>query len=87
MNKPTREITRLRYRRIWKKVRLFTRYLVLTAVGFTMILPFIWMLSTSLKTKEGAVEIPPKWIPRRDVTYAEIDGKTTQVRTLKTMAT
>jgi len=87
MNKATREITRLRYRRIWKRIRLVTRYLVLTAVGFTMILPFIWMLSTSLKTKEGAVEIPPKWIPRREVTYAEIDGKTTQVRTLKTMAT
>jgi len=32
--------------------------------GITMIGPFLWMLSTSLKTDQQAYLFPPEWIPR-----------------------
>ena len=38
-------------------------FLILTLGAFTMILPFIWMLSTSLKGAESVYTIHPKWIP------------------------
>ncbi len=38
-------------------------YLALSAVGITMLLPFAWMISTSLKAPANAVEFPPRWIP------------------------
>jgi multiple sugar transport system permease protein len=31
--------------------------------GFAMVLPFLWMISTSLKSLEEALRIPPTWIP------------------------
>jgi multiple sugar transport system permease protein len=36
---------------------------VLAAVGVTMLLPFAWMVSTSLKDPAYAIEFPPRWIP------------------------
>ncbi len=48
-------------RLVW---RLFL-YLVLTAGAAVMLLPFIWMLSTSVKTLSEALSIPPIWIPSR----------------------
>ena len=38
-------------------------YAVLTAIGVTMLLPFLWMLSTSLKEPQAIYAFPPKWIP------------------------
>jgi multiple sugar transport system permease protein len=38
-------------------------YLVMVAVSVTTLLPFAWMLSTSLKLKSEAQVFPPKWIP------------------------
>jgi multiple sugar transport system permease protein len=38
-------------------------HLVLAAGGLTMILPFLWMLSTSLKNDRQAYLFPPEWIP------------------------
>jgi ABC-type glycerol-3-phosphate transport system permease component len=38
-------------------------YLVLVSVGFTMILPLLWMLSTSLKAPGVIFILPPQWIP------------------------
>src|SRR5262249_46087887 len=35
--------------------------LLLISVGF--ILPFVWMLSTSLKTLDRAMELPPRLLP------------------------
>lgn len=46
--------------------RLFSRgllYLLLSLGAVTMILPFFWMLSTSLKTPPEALRFPPTWIP------------------------
>jgi multiple sugar transport system permease protein len=37
---------------------------VLMLVGCViMLLPFFWMLTTSLKTEAGAMRMPPQWIP------------------------
>ncbi len=38
-------------------------YLVLIIIGIIMVIPFLWMLSTSLKEQYDAVKIPPVWIP------------------------
>jgi multiple sugar transport system permease protein len=43
-------------------------YLALSVIGFTMLLPFLWMVSTSLKSPGYAVEFPPRWIPSEPVT-------------------
>jgi len=39
-------------------------YLVLTLLVLTYIVPFLWMLSSSLKTDPQIDTIPPIWIPR-----------------------
>jgi multiple sugar transport system permease protein len=38
-------------------------YLLLSAGALTMVLPFLWMVSTSLKTKRIVNMYPPQWIP------------------------
>ena len=38
-------------------------YVIMTLVSLTMLFPFIWMISTSLKEKTHALEIPIKLIP------------------------
>lgn len=39
-------------------------YIVLILGGILMIAPFLWMLSTSLKTTEATFIMPPQWIPK-----------------------
>ncbi len=36
----------------------------LGAVGLVAVVPFLWMLATSLKTADGANAFPPQWWPR-----------------------
>ncbi|OIO74514.1 MAG: sugar ABC transporter permease [Elusimicrobia bacterium CG1_02_37_114] len=38
-------------------------YLLLSILGFTFLLPFVWMLSTSLKEPGQVFVFPPQWIP------------------------
>lgn len=38
-------------------------YLVLTVVGITMLVPFLWMISTSVKPMDEVYVFPPRWIP------------------------
>lgn len=38
-------------------------YLILITVGLTMLLPLLWMISTSLKQPGEVFLLPPKWIP------------------------
>ena len=60
-----------RYRNCWhmkkKKssavLRRVLLYIVLILIAVIMVVPFLWMLSTSLKTQYDAVKIPPVWIP------------------------
>jgi len=39
-------------------------FLILLMGAFTMVLPFAWMLSTSLKEANLVYTIPPQWIPK-----------------------
>jgi len=50
-------------RNLARKISLGFIYLVLIAGSIAFALPFLWMISTSLKTRMEAVMFPPKWIP------------------------
>ena len=39
-------------------------YLAVTLLAAFVVLPFLWMISTSLKSKEGIMTIPIRWIPQ-----------------------
>lgn len=47
----------------FQKLKTLLFYLVITAVAIAVVLPFAWMLSTSLKGTEAIRTIPIKWIP------------------------
>jgi ABC-type glycerol-3-phosphate transport system permease component len=50
-------------RKIKLYVGTFLHYLVLLAIAAVVLVPFLWMLSTSLKGRGVLHEIPPRWIP------------------------
>ena len=47
-----------------KIIGKFIAYLLLSLGALAMIVPFIWMLSTSLKEPSQVFSYPPKWIPQ-----------------------
>jgi len=49
-------------RRQWRQLGV---YAILTAFGALFLIPFVWVLSTSLKGNEQIFTIPPQWIPSR----------------------
>jgi ABC-type glycerol-3-phosphate transport system permease component len=71
VNQPTavsqRPLLAVENRNLWRTVthRLLRAllYLVLIGVGITMLLPLLWMISTSLKQPGEVFLLPPKWIP------------------------
>lgn len=63
-SKISQELLKSRRRKARKEaVRRAVVYFVLTLGAVTMILPFLWMLSTSLKEPQAIYTFPPKWIP------------------------
>lgn len=50
-----------RIRTFFKKTAL---YLVLALIGVAMVLPFVWMISTSLKEEGSVFTVKPEFIPR-----------------------
>lgn len=44
-------------------VRKVLLYVLLIIIGIIMVVPFLWMISTSLKEQYDTVKIPPVWIP------------------------
>jgi multiple sugar transport system permease protein len=44
-------------------IRSIIKYILVTFLAFLMAMPFIWMLSTSLKTDIEALRFPPQMIP------------------------
>lgn len=49
---------------LWKKVKTIIIYLVLIGLGIVFMLPFVWVVSTSLKPDTQIFIFPPQWIPR-----------------------
>lgn len=47
--------------------------LIMSLVSLSMLFPFVWMLSTSLKQKIHALDFPPQWIPSPLTFQAYID--------------
>jgi multiple sugar transport system permease protein len=52
--------TRKRFKFPWIEI---VAHVILAAGGITMVIPFLWMLSTSLKNDQQAYIFPPIWIP------------------------
>lgn len=48
---------------IKKKLPTLLIYIILSFIGLLMLVPFLWMLSTSLKTPGTEFFFPPRWIP------------------------
>ncbi|MBA7587689.1 hypothetical protein ES708_29721 [subsurface metagenome] len=47
---------------IWRKI-LF--YSIISIIAVIIIIPFFWMISTSLKEKGALMSIPIQWIPQK----------------------
>ncbi|MDO5732534.1 MAG: carbohydrate ABC transporter permease [Eubacteriales bacterium] len=50
--------------RLRKRFRAFIKYLILALMTVFFLLPFVWILSTSLKEQNRVFVYPPEWIPR-----------------------
>ena len=64
---PRRPLLTVGGRNLWRTVSYHLLrallYLLLIGVGITMLLPLLWMISTSLKQPGEVFLLPPKWIP------------------------
>ncbi|PPA70448.1 carbohydrate ABC transporter permease [Jeotgalibacillus proteolyticus] len=47
-----------------KKVSRYSAHIVLIVASFFFLIPFLWMVSTSLKPLTQVFTFPPEWIPR-----------------------
>lgn len=52
-------------------------YALLIGASFLFVIPFLWLVITSLKPIEQSTTMPPQWIPR--AYYTEIDGQKIEV--------
>ncbi len=50
-------------RRPSSRIRTVLAYVLLTGGGLVMLLPFAWLVSSSLKGPENIFTVPPEWIP------------------------
>lgn len=50
-------------RREREQITRYASYAILILGSVAMLLPFFWMLSTSLKPERGIFTMPPQWIP------------------------
>jgi multiple sugar transport system permease protein len=54
---------RQKKKRVQEQIRKTIAYLFLIIGSLVMAIPFLWMLSTSLKEQGVVFDLPPKWIP------------------------
>ncbi|WP_179394756.1 carbohydrate ABC transporter permease [Lacticaseibacillus absianus] len=47
-----------------KKLSKVLLYAIVALGALTMLIPFLWMISTSLKTSPETIKTPPVWIPK-----------------------
>ena len=60
LNTVTSTRTRTHRRKVVGQV---VAYVMTTVLAIVFLIPFLWMVSTSLKTQPDLVRIPPRWIP------------------------
>lgn len=63
--------------RAGQTVRLSAAHLTLVAGSLIFLVPFVWLISTSLKTDEEMAVFPPVWIPTQQITSDAINNKDT----------
>lgn len=51
-------------RRVQSKIKNWIKNIILISISFITFFPFIWMISSALKTKEEIFEFPPKLFPK-----------------------
>ena len=56
-----------------KTIKRLLITVVLAVLGFTMIVPFLWMLSASLKVEADVMKVPIKWIPDKLYTKSYVN--------------
>ncbi len=56
----------IRFQRAFGKTLAF---ILLTLGSIAILLPLVWMLTTSLKARENATEFPPTWIPQESIKF------------------
>ena len=61
-------------RKVIKGWKIAFTYLLLTAGACIMLLPFLWMVSTALKSASKVMMYPPQWIPDPVMWHNFIDG-------------
>jgi multiple sugar transport system permease protein len=57
-------------------------YALLVLGAIPIMIPFAWMISTSLKTRENASAYPPSWIPFKERVYLAENGARVEVTQL-----
>ena len=48
-------------------------YIMLSIIGISMLLPFLWMVATSLKSEGEVFAFPPTWIPSETTYYTTLN--------------
>ena len=71
--------SRRRLKRITRYLSRFATHLVLGMLAITWLIPFLWMVSTSLKVPSQVFHYPPIWIPN-PVSWENYLGAVTQIR-------
>jgi len=69
--------------KVRKFIEQFGKHLLIWVVALFFFIPFIWMVSTSLKVKTDVGRFPPNFLPRENKTIA-IDGEEYPLFTLST---
>lgn len=87
LDSPVRPLAQARFqlgKREQERLARILAYTVLLIGAVTMLLPFVWMLSTSLKPERGVFVMPPRWIPDPLIfdNYVEVWQKTDLARGL-----
>jgi multiple sugar transport system permease protein len=63
-----------RRRKIIETIKKIFLYFLLSIISIVMLLPFLWMLSTSLKEPSQVFAFPPQWIPNPVVWKNYVDA-------------
>ena len=63
--------------RAGQTIRLSAAHIALVAGSVMFLIPFVWLISTSLKTDEEMAVFPPVWIPTQQITSDHFNNKET----------
>ncbi len=65
-----------------RKAARVSIYAILLAGSVLVLLPFFWMISSSMKSGELIDEAPPRWVPQSKESFAQIAGRELRVNVI-----